>query len=464
MSPRLAIGLLCLLMMMMTSVARAQSAGGLQPAMDARGYFTVDGAQTLDPYELSFGIGSLDWGHGEGDTRDLVTATMVAALGLRIGGVPLELGASLPVAIASGTTDAQGLGDAGFHLKVGLGHAGRVGFGAIASLYAPTATGAAMFGNSGVTPELVGVADAQVGRWRFAVNAGVRHRTLAMDDAMPAQAITDFPAGVGAAWALVPEKLELVGEVFGAPSAESHGWQQLQALGGVKLYLAHASYLALGAGRGLANDQSPTQATPDFRAMIAIVFEPKPADHVHAAIPDQPETPLRTDVVKVEPPPEPPPADIDYSPIPEDSTPGCTHSNPQDDVDCPDRDIVKVGETEITVLKSIEFEFDSAVITRASYPILDKVAQALTDNPDIEIVEVRGHTDERGADAYNLDLSDRRAAAVVTYLVGKSIAADRLTSQGFGSTMPLDLHHNEPAWTKNRRVEFKIRKRAGQIL
>ena len=80
-------------------------------------------------------------------------------------------------------------------------------------------------------------------------------------------------------------------------------------------------------------------------------------------------------------------------------------------------------------------------------------------NPDIRLVEIGGHTDERGDAAYNLSLSDRRAAAVVTYLVGKGVAAARLTSRGYGKTMPVDPAHDEAAWTKNRRVEFTIQER-----
>ncbi|MBP6629444.1 MAG: OmpA family protein, partial [Kofleriaceae bacterium] len=69
------------------------------------------------------------------------------------------------------------------------------------------------------------------------------------------------------------------------------------------------------------------------------------------------------------------------------------------------------------------------------------------------------HTDERGNDAYNLDLSDRRAKSVKDYLIGKGIEDSRLTSQGYGETQPLDRRSNEQAWAKNRRVAFLILKR-----
>jgi peptidoglycan-associated lipoprotein len=73
---------------------------------------------------------------------------------------------------------------------------------------------------------------------------------------------------------------------------------------------------------------------------------------------------------------------------------------------------------------------------------------------------VQGHTDERGDDEYNLDLSNRRAAAVVQYLTDHKVDAKRLVSQGYGESQPKDRHHTEAAWAINRRVEFVIVKRA----
>ena len=83
-------------------------------------------------------------------------------------------------------------------------------------------------------------------------------------------------------------------------------------------------------------------------------------------------------------------------------------------------------------------------------------------NPGLSQVEVQGHTDERGDDAYNLDLSDRRAHAVEKYLTDKGVDAKRLTAQGYGETQPLIREHNERAWSKNRRVAFLILKRASE--
>jgi outer membrane protein OmpA-like peptidoglycan-associated protein len=71
-------------------------------------------------------------------------------------------------------------------------------------------------------------------------------------------------------------------------------------------------------------------------------------------------------------------------------------------------------------------------------------------------VEVAGHADERSNDEHNLRLTRERAKAVVQALASRGVAAKRLVSQGYGEYCPLDRGHNEPAWEKNRRVEFKV--------
>jgi outer membrane protein OmpA-like peptidoglycan-associated protein len=424
----------------------AQPAGNMQldefhPAMDARGGLTLDGAQVLDPDELSFGLGSLEWGRhllafstgtASYTVDNVVSATLVGAFGVRPLGLPLELGASLPLSIMNGAhdrVDGHGLGDLGLHLKAQLVHRGRFGLGALASVYLPTATPRDRFlGDPGVTPELVALADVALGPVRLTANFGVRARpTSTFTDTMMGTmgtitTSTELPAGIGVAWALRPDKVDVVGEVFGAVPLGAHqGYQPLEALGGLKVYLAKSSYLAFGAGRGLTNEAG----SPDLRTFIGIVFEPKPAPVSRARIDD--------DVAPS--PPAPPPA----PPVEE-----------------PPHELAIVSDSEIVTLQAIEFEFDSAQLRTSSYPVLDSVVKALTNNPNLELVEVQGHTDERGDDAYNLALSNRRAASVVTYLVAHGVASARLISHGYGETRPVASGHDEAAWSLNRRVEFVI--------
>jgi outer membrane protein OmpA-like peptidoglycan-associated protein len=130
-----------------------------------------------------------------------------------------------------------------------------------------------------------------------------------------------------------------------------------------------------------------------------------------------------------------------------------------DDEDgCPDEGEphVEVTSEKVTIDTKIQFDFDSDVIKPESFGILDQVALTLKANPQLKRIKVEGHTDERGTDAYNLDLSNRRAASVMRYLVGKGIGQDRLESEGFGESKPLVKESNEAAWATNRRVEFTI--------
>jgi outer membrane protein OmpA-like peptidoglycan-associated protein len=137
----------------------------------------------------------------------------------------------------------------------------------------------------------------------------------------------------------------------------------------------------------------------------------------------------------------------------------CPDAESTDDDGCPVRGRVIVTEASIMVLDHVYFADGRDVIRPISYPILDAVAATLISATDIALVEVQGHTDERGDGTANLALSDRRAAAVRQYLIGKGIAPARLTAQGYGESQPLDARHTPAAWAKNRRAAFLILRR-----
>lgn len=121
---------------------------------------------------------------------------------------------------------------------------------------------------------------------------------------------------------------------------------------------------------------------------------------------------------------------------------------------------VIVKETEVA-LNEIFFEFDKSNITREGAFELDKLVQVLKNNPNMEIM-VKGHTDSRGSDQYNLNLSDRRARATVQYVISKGIAKARITGKGYGESEPkVDCKENctEEDHAKNRRSEFLIVKK-----
>lgn len=113
---------------------------------------------------------------------------------------------------------------------------------------------------------------------------------------------------------------------------------------------------------------------------------------------------------------------------------------------------------QIRILEQVQFATNSAKILPESDAVLSAVLKILQDLPQIKLLSVEGHTDNKGGKGYNRDLSKRRAAAVVKWLVDKGIDKKRLTSSGFGQEKPIDTNETEAGRANNRRVEFHIRK------
>jgi OOP family OmpA-OmpF porin len=113
------------------------------------------------------------------------------------------------------------------------------------------------------------------------------------------------------------------------------------------------------------------------------------------------------------------------------------------------------GTGDIIVLRGVNFEFDKSRLTPNAKLILDEVAEALVANPQIN-VEISGHTDSMGSDEYNQRLSESRAASVVAYLVEKGVAAERMTSAGYGESQPVADNSTDEGREANRRVELKV--------
>ncbi len=122
--------------------------------------------------------------------------------------------------------------------------------------------------------------------------------------------------------------------------------------------------------------------------------------------------------------------------------------------------LVQLTRERIEINDSVYFETARAAIKAASFPLLDQIAALLEEHPEVRRIRIEGHTDSRGDDAYNLKLSQERAAAVRTYLVEHGVAAKRLSSVGFGETKPLDPREVEEAWSQNRRVDFWVEERS----
>lgn len=122
----------------------------------------------------------------------------------------------------------------------------------------------------------------------------------------------------------------------------------------------------------------------------------------------------------------------------------------------PDAKVIREGEGIIVEFSNnVLFGFDMAVLSNDAKNNLNKLVKVLDSYPDTDI-EIQGHTDSKGSQEYNYNLSRQRATAVSNYLVSNNVAGRRLTVIGFGENSPKYLNDTESGRAQNRRVEFLI--------
>lgn len=114
---------------------------------------------------------------------------------------------------------------------------------------------------------------------------------------------------------------------------------------------------------------------------------------------------------------------------------------------------IEVGQ--VVRLNNVFFDFDKWDLRGESFIELDRVVKLLKENQAITI-EMGAHTDSRGSDEYNIKLSDNRARSVMNYILSKGIAPERISSKGYGETVPVATNETDEGRQFNRRVEFKI--------
>lgn len=110
---------------------------------------------------------------------------------------------------------------------------------------------------------------------------------------------------------------------------------------------------------------------------------------------------------------------------------------------------------EMNKLSDVQFASNSHTIDKESYTNLNTVVEVMLLNPEIELM-IHAHTDDRGNDDYNLELSKQRAVSVLNYLVKKGVSEDRLTFVGHGNTQPIANNNSDEGRARNRRVQFEI--------
>ena len=131
----------------------------------------------------------------------------------------------------------------------------------------------------------------------------------------------------------------------------------------------------------------------------------------------------------------------------------------QDEDGCPEEGKVCVTKEKFVISEKIFFKTGKADILPKSYALLAELAKAMNDNPHVLLVEIQGHTDDQGPDAFNKTLSEARAESVMNHLVTiGNVGAARLSAKGYGEDLPIASNKNAKGREMNRRVEFMILK------
>jgi peptidoglycan-associated lipoprotein len=117
---------------------------------------------------------------------------------------------------------------------------------------------------------------------------------------------------------------------------------------------------------------------------------------------------------------------------------------------------IAVTEEKLSQFDDVRFDFDKSVVKEDGRKACQVVADYMKKNPKAKL-QIEGHCDERGTAEYNIALGDRRATAVMTYLVSLGVSKAALSTVSFGKEKPLDPGHDEGAWAKNRRAHFVLK-------
>ena len=117
---------------------------------------------------------------------------------------------------------------------------------------------------------------------------------------------------------------------------------------------------------------------------------------------------------------------------------------------------VAVTEEKLSQFEDVRFDFDKSEVREDGRKKCGVVADYLKKHPKAKL-QIEGHCDERGTAEYNMALGDRRATAVMTYLVSLGVSKAALSTVSFGKEKPLDPGHDEEAWAKNRRAHFVLK-------
>jgi len=384
--------------------------------------------------------------------------------------VPVDLVYQGDPVLAGGQTIAAGpgLGDVRFVPKVLIWENGRPSFhyaiGAATPLSFPSGDPQALRGSDSVTVEPKLILGLGGERWDVVGNLGVRLRAQTRIGDLTIG--NEFTWGAAVTFALVPDKLDLQGELVGAvmPSASRGGRTEapLELLAGLIIKPTPQWSFYVGGGPGLTDGIG----TPDVRIIGGVRFASNLPDRHRLEDPDGDGIINEHDKCPNEPEDFDGFQDSDGCPDPDNDQDGI----PDERDECPDdaapgtpdgcpRGQVVVREGKVHLFGKILFHTGSSTIQKRSDPLLDDIATALKEHTELARIRIEGHTDNVGDAAMNVRLSEARAESVRRALLTRGVPDQRLQIRGYGETRPVAPNRSPAGRARNRRVEFVILKR-----
>lgn len=496
--------MLSVLVLLATSSAQVVTGGDLPKLNSQLWRPTIDTRSTLwtdDTLRARSGTGTasalLSYVHrpfiytSGGDSRILVSDALQLDLlaGLTLG--RFRVGANLPVYLfaAGESTSGTGLGDIAVDGKVYLTDRVKdpVGLALSSRLTLPVATVDLPLGTGKLGWELQGTVDKELGRVLLAGNVGTRVMpTVELENVTLGDQLFWRAAGAYSIGERSGLSLDFGGQVNYSAPLENGAAMPVETILGGWHGLGDSLVLRGGVGTGL----STGIGSPVVRVIAGLAWHPPSEprvrpDRVRDSVEPAPVGPapgiLQVEVVG----PDGSPVDgavayVDgFTPVDVDEAiqlapgshvvrveaKGFRASKQQVDIESVVESTLRFtlaeskvsfdGDT-IDLKESIFFDTSKATIKAASFEMLDEVADILDVHPEITLIRVEGHTDSRGSAAFNLDLSERRAASVRQYLIDHGLERDRVESKGYGETKPVDPRELAEAWEKNRRVDLFI--------
>jgi outer membrane protein OmpA-like peptidoglycan-associated protein len=441
---------------------------------------------------LDWNVGILAWVQGNQKLGDVVPYRIDLHL---IGAYQLhprvELAVDLPAALAQGDNFSLlnqyglsqpgvsgGIGDIRLLPRLILFPAddSPLGVALVTELRLPTGNGQNLLGERGpvFAPRLV--LERPIGPFRLLANFGARLRKQAQ--LLNLVIGSEYTLGLGAMYHLPDlgrfSEIHLMAEMqMATPTSGPFTLAEFadtnkapwEVLGGLRGKFSERWGAELAVGRGIAAHSGYGRET--FRALASIRYEfDLTARRVLWADSDGDGIADSEDAC----PNQPGPAEYDGCPdtdgdqVPDNLDKCPTVPGPAANGGCPylGPPYIVLHKDRIEMRGSVLFDLGQAVIQKQSFPLLDELAALLKSKPEIDPLTVEGHTDNRGGRGYNQDLSERRAKAVVDYLVKKSIQARRLRSRGFGFDQPVASNSDALGRAQNRRVAFQINKAPAQ--